>query len=208
MIHKTKKEEGKKHITMPLRWEFRLFRLDSRPISAVFGLFRPFWSSADTTWYGRYDRILAELARFGANQAESAWIRGKKVAQMRHRRTSNRVSRRATSDSGAAPSQPLLCFLDQILFWIVVVMGRIIGARQLHCSQCTSNAVSSFYFNLFIFFNFWENANWTLKKKNFTTLHCFIKICTTLHCFKLSALHYFSSINDYWLKIGFLLFCR
>ena len=195
---------------MPLRWEFRLFRLDSRLISAVFGLFRPFRSSADTTRYGRYGWILAELARFGANRAEPAWIRGKKkkVAQMRHWRAGNRVSHRATSDSGAAPSQPLPCFLDQILFWIIVVVGRIIGARQLHCSQCTSNAVSSSYFNLFIFFNFWENANWTLKKKICTTLHCFIKICTPLHCFKLSALHYFSSINVSWLKIGFLLFCR
>ena len=161
MIHKTKKEEGKKHITMPMRWEFRLFQLDSRPISAVFGLFWPFRSSADTTWYGRYGRILAELARFGANRAESAWIRGKKkkAAQTRHRRAGNRVSHRAMSDSGAAPSQPLPCFLDQILFWIIVVVGQIIGARQLHCSQWTSNAVSSSYFNLFIFFNFWEN--WT-----------------------------------------------
>ena len=71
MIHKTKKEEGKKHITMPMRWEFRLFRLDSRPILAVptrfkadfsrFGPFLLFWSPADT-------------ARFWPNQPDSTRI--------------------------------------------------------------------------------------------------------------------------------------
>ena len=76
MIHKTKKEEGKKHITMPLRWEFRLFRLDSMPISAYFdciGLFWPFQSPDDTAL------ILAKLAQFNANRAELVRKKKKKT---------------------------------------------------------------------------------------------------------------------------------
>ena len=74
MIHKTKKEKGKKHITMPLRWEFRLFWLNSRQISACFGhfgLFQPFQSPTDMTRYGRYGSILAKSTRYGANWCES-----------------------------------------------------------------------------------------------------------------------------------------
>ena len=59
MIHKKKKEEGK----------FQLFRPYSRPISAVSGMFRPYWSLADMTQYGRYGPILVESARFGANRS-------------------------------------------------------------------------------------------------------------------------------------------
>ena len=84
MIHKTKKEEGKIGPFYPLRWEFRLFR--------------PFQSPADTDWYGWYGPILAESARFGANQsriganrAESVRIRKKKKAQTWHQREGNRV---------------------------------------------------------------------------------------------------------------------
>ena len=129
MIHKTKKEEGKKHINMPLRWEFRIFRPDLRQISAFSGMFRPYRSSADTTLYGRYGPIPAESAqfganrsRFGANQAASARIEPsrpeseKKKTQTWHRRVGNRVGRRvprrAASYAGAAPSQPRPCFLD------------------------------------------------------------------------------------------------
>ena len=55
MIHKTKKREGKKHITIPLRWEFRLFRPDSRPISAVsvvgrYGLIWPEFGRINPVW--------------------------------------------------------------------------------------------------------------------------------------------------------------
>ena len=77
MIHKTKKEESKKHISMRLRWEFRLFWLD-------FGIFRPFRSPADMTQYGL---IMAESAWFGANPK-------KKIAQTRHRCAGNRDGRR------------------------------------------------------------------------------------------------------------------
>ena len=57
MIHKTKKEEGKKHINMPLRWEFRIFRLDSRHISAFFGLFRHVSAVSSVSVTGRYELI-------------------------------------------------------------------------------------------------------------------------------------------------------
>ena len=72
MIHKTKKKEGKKHITMPLRWEVQLFQLDSRPISACFGrqLIRPDMAS-----------------RVGANPRKKK----KKKAQTQHWRAGNRV---------------------------------------------------------------------------------------------------------------------
>ena len=50
-----------------------------RPVSARFGLFRPFsglfrpyrqyWPLADTSRYGRYGSILVESARFGANRS-------------------------------------------------------------------------------------------------------------------------------------------
>ena len=64
MIHKTKKEEGKKHITMPLRWEFRLFWLDSRPISAVLavlvtGRYDPIWLIRPNS--GRINSVQREL---------------------------------------------------------------------------------------------------------------------------------------------------
>ena len=100
MIHKTKKGEGKKHITIPLRWEFRLFRPDSRPISAV-----------------------SVVARYGPIWLDSGWIspvrrksKERKKAQTWHQRVGNRVGRcvpcRAASDSGAAPSQSRPCFPD------------------------------------------------------------------------------------------------
>ena len=92
---------------MPLRWEFRLFRLDSRPISACFG-WRP---------------IQPDMARFWPNQLGSARIPKKKKktnkqTQMQHRRVGNRVgccvlrwTLLPASDSGAALSQLHPCFL-------------------------------------------------------------------------------------------------
>ena len=82
MIHKTKKEEGKKHITMPLRWEFRLFQPDSMPIFACFGRFR---LVSTVSVAGRYDpiwpiqpdsgRFSANRSRFGMNRATTAQIK-------------------------------------------------------------------------------------------------------------------------------------
>ena len=99
MIHKTKKEEGKIGPFYPLRWKFRQFQPDSRPISAYFGhfgLFGPFWSPFDTDQYGP---ILVESAPFSANQsqiganwAELAQIqKKKKKTQTRHQRAGNCV---------------------------------------------------------------------------------------------------------------------
>ena len=45
---------------------------------AYFGLFRPFQSPVNMTWYDRYSPIMAESARFGANWAELVRIREKK----------------------------------------------------------------------------------------------------------------------------------
>ena len=49
--------------------QFRLFRYDSRPISAYFGRFNQFWPLAYTIRFGQYDLILAKSARFGVNRS-------------------------------------------------------------------------------------------------------------------------------------------
>ena len=49
--------------------QFRLFRYDSRPISAYFGRFSQFWPLAYTIQFGQYDLILAKSARFGVNRS-------------------------------------------------------------------------------------------------------------------------------------------
>ena len=49
--------------------QFRLFRYDSRPISAYFGRFSQFWPLAYTIRFGQYDLILAKSARFGVNRS-------------------------------------------------------------------------------------------------------------------------------------------
>ena len=74
MIHKTKKEEGKKHITMPLRWEFWLLRLDSRPISAylavsVTGRYDSIWSIQPNS-----DRISPVWRESKLSQCESSEV--------------------------------------------------------------------------------------------------------------------------------------
>ena len=52
---------------MPLRWEFRLLRLDSMPILACFGRFG--------RWPIRSNMV--NTARFWPNQSDSAWIEAK-----------------------------------------------------------------------------------------------------------------------------------
>ena len=89
MIHKTKKEEGKKHITMPLRWEFQLFWLDSRPISACFDRFgcRPIRPNmVDTPDSGRISPV-RRTSKPSRRESE----RKKKQAHKRPRRVGNRV---------------------------------------------------------------------------------------------------------------------
>ena len=72
MIHKTKKGEGKKYITIPLRWEFRLFRPDSRLISAVLvvGQYGPIWPDS-----GRISPVQCESSRVGANPRKKKKLR-------------------------------------------------------------------------------------------------------------------------------------
>ena len=127
---------------MPMRWEFRLFRLDSRPISAVltrfkadfnrFGPFLLFWSPADTArfWLNQPNstRIGVNRSRVNANPIKKK----KKKARTQHRRTGNQVGRCvpcwAASNSGAVPSQPHPCFLgflslkhDLLLFYHALI---------------------------------------------------------------------------------------
>ena len=80
-------------------------RYDSRPISACFSSFQPFRSPANMTWFGRYSLILVESAQI---EAQLARIRGKKEKEKIKCGTDARA---ATSDSGAAPSQPCSCFI-------------------------------------------------------------------------------------------------
>ena len=104
MIHKTKKEEGKKHINMPLRWEFRIFRPDSRQISAFSGMFRPYRSPADTNQYCRYGPILAESARFGANRAALA-----RIEPSRPESEGKKKKLRRSTDARATASDAVSC---------------------------------------------------------------------------------------------------
>ena len=100
-----------------IRRRFRLFRHDSRPISAIR------WP-ANTTQFGWYGLILTKSAWFGANRswvsanrAGPAWIQGKKKkkAQTRHWWVGSHIGHCtphwATSDSSVAPSQPCPCFI-------------------------------------------------------------------------------------------------
>ena len=123
LVHKTKKEEGKKHKTkkktqkkqqifkIKLRNDkFRMFGPHSKLISAVsawfkanFGLFRPFWSVSAANRYdsiqpirsdsGRIDPIQRKSARI---EAESAQIHKKiknKKTQTQHQRVGSGVTR-------------------------------------------------------------------------------------------------------------------
>ena len=75
LIHKTKKEEGKKHISMPLRWEFQLFWLEARPILTCFGRFDHQLIRLDMADTARFN---ANRIQIGMNRAKSARIWEKK----------------------------------------------------------------------------------------------------------------------------------
>ena len=142
LIHKTKKEEGKKHKTkkktqkkqqifiIKLRKDrFRMFGPHSKPISAVpawfkadVGLFRPFRlfrSPADMTPirldFGLIVPVRCESARI---EVESVRIEPSRSESMKKKkklkRAGSRTPHRAASDSGAAPSQPRPCIIGYI----------------------------------------------------------------------------------------------
>ena len=116
MIHKTKKEEGKKHITMPLRWEFRLFWLDSRSIFACFGRFDSFWPF----------RSLADMAQFWPNQLGSEQIEA----------DSARIQEKKKKKSlDAAPTRGQLCRTP----------CPALGCVELGCGICPVASVLSRY---------------------------------------------------------------
>ena len=112
---KKKKEEGK----------FRLFRPYSTPISAVFGIFRPYRPLADITQYAKYGPILAESARFGVNwsrfgtnRAASARIESSRREFEKKKKKQIRTDAQATASDTAshvAPhwtQVPHSCFLE------------------------------------------------------------------------------------------------
>ena len=115
MIHKTKKEEGKKHITMPLRCKFQIFRPDSRPILACFGCFRPIWVVLAVSVAGRYDLIWPN--QLGSARIKPSWLELSRVSanprkKKKKKKTQTQSDARATaSDAGAAPLVPRPCFL-------------------------------------------------------------------------------------------------
>ena len=75
-------------------------------IKADFGLFRPFRLPADTTRYGY-------TAQFQPNQPGSARIKPSRCESQKKKKLRSGTNAQATaSDSGVAPSQPRLCFLD------------------------------------------------------------------------------------------------
>ena len=88
---KQKKEEDKKHITMPRRWKFQLFQPVSRPISAYFGRIcrRPIWPD------------MADTARFWPNQPgsvriEADWTRIKLSRRESKKKKKKKKLRRGT----------------------------------------------------------------------------------------------------------------
>ena len=109
MIHKTNKEEGKKHITMPLRWEFRLFQPNSRPISTCFYCFGRWPTQPDSGWISLVRRKSkpnrCKSGRVGANLRKKK----KKEAQTQHRHAGNRVGLKC----GTLPATSVLSRLSQ-----------------------------------------------------------------------------------------------
>ena len=93
----------------------------SASFNAYFGLFRPYRSPTNTIWYGWYDLILAESARFGTNrsrfgmnraapaQIEPSWRESEKKKKKLRRGIDVRAT---TLNAGAAPSQSRPCFLE------------------------------------------------------------------------------------------------
>ena len=111
--------------------QFWLFRHDSRQISACFSRFNLFWLPTDTTRFGWYSPILAELVG----------IRGKKKkkAQTWHRRAGSHVERRtlsqATSNSGATPSQLRPCFIGVWWWWTADIDSNLPHKTCAHAND-------------------------------------------------------------------------
>ena len=132
MIHKTKKEKGKKHkrkhkrkkktqkkqqiFRIKLRNDkFRMFGPHSKPISAVptwfkadfrrFNPFRLFWSPIDMTRFGQYGLILAEWARFDVNRSRvnANWAKSTRIREKIIIKKNKKKLRHGT-DSRAATS--------------------------------------------------------------------------------------------------------
>ena len=187
LIHKTKKEEGKKHKTkkktqkkqqilrIKLRNDrFRLFRHDLRPIS-TFNRFnrRPIQPNLANTarfWPNRPSlvRIEAESARFSENRSQVYANPRKKNAQTRHRHTGScverRTLRRATPDSSAAPSQPCRCFKDLYSYFAIPHQNRDL-LRDLSNGERILMAYFYSYFATVLSFLFF------LAKTPFWSLH-------------------------------------
>ena len=148
LIHKTKKEEGKKHKTkkktqkkqqilgIKLRNDrFKLFWHDLRPISTCFNRFdrrpiRPNLANTARFWPNQPSlvRIEAESARFSENRSRVYANPREKNAQTRHRHTGScvgrRTPRRATPDSSATPFQPRRCFKDLYSYFAIPHQNR------------------------------------------------------------------------------------
>ena len=87
LIHKTKKEKGKKHS------EMRISIVPAR-FKANFGLFWPFRSVLAISVAGQYGPILAESAQFGANpRKKKKKQQQQQQTQTQHRHSVNRVGR-------------------------------------------------------------------------------------------------------------------
>ena len=103
LIHKKNKEEGKKHITMPLRWEFRLFQPNSRPISTCFYRFGRWPTQPDSGWISLVRR------KSKPNRCKSSRV-GTNLRKKKKKFKRSTDTQATASDSGAAPSQPRPCF--------------------------------------------------------------------------------------------------
>ena len=124
---------------MPLRWEFWLLRLESRPISACFGRFgcrpiRPDMAIRPNS--SQINPVRHESSRVGANPKKKKKLRRGTNAQA------------TASDSGVAPSQPRLCFLDintqkgsrSVLFFFFLKKKEKVQLQN----QLWSKAITSF----------------------------------------------------------------
>ena len=121
LIHKTKKEEGKIGPFYPLRWEFLLFRPDSRPILACFGYFGRRLIRLDS---GRISPVRrkskpnrCELSRVSAN------LEGKKKKKKKLRRgtdtwaTTSDAASRIGLRCGTLPTTSVLSNLSCDIFY-------------------------------------------------------------------------------------------
>ena len=122
MIHKTKKEEGKKHINMPLRWEFWLFWRYSRSILACFGHFSRWPIRPDS---GRISSVRRKLAWI---EAESVRIREKKKKKKKLRCGTD--ARATVSRVGLkCDTLPAVFMLSRL--WFIYYLSQISLHRKL-----------------------------------------------------------------------------